>query len=143
MATARTVWRCRRVFRAPRLSLLDRGFAYAIAHVRGGDELGYAWYEAGKLDQRTNTFNDFIDVAQYLIQRRYTGAGKLVAAGGSAGGTLTGAVANDAPELWGAVVSHVPFVDVLNTILDDTLAADETGMARMGQSGGRPKPRST
>ena len=69
----------------------------------------------------------------YLIQQHYTGAGRLVAAGGSAGGTLTGAVANDAPELWGAIVAHVPFVDVLNTILDDTPAADETGMARMGQ----------
>lgn len=108
-------------FSSARLSLLDRGFAYAIAHVRGGDELGYAWYEAGKLDRRANTFNDFIDAARYLIQRRYTGAGRLVAAGGSAGGTLTGAVANDAPELWGAIVAHVPFVDVLNTILDDTL----------------------
>jgi oligopeptidase B len=108
-------------FSSARLSLLDRGFAYAIAHVRGGDELGYAWYEAGKLARRTNTFNDFIDAARYLIQKRYTGAGKLVAAGGSAGGTLTGAVANDAPDLWGAIVAHVPFVDVLNTILDDTL----------------------
>ena len=108
-------------FSSARLSLLDRGFAYAIAHVRGGDELGYAWYEAGKLDRRTNTFNDFIDAAKFLIQQRYTGAGKLVAAGGSAGGTLTGAVANDAPELWGAIVAHVPFVDVLNTILDDSL----------------------
>ncbi len=108
-------------FSSARLSLLDRGFAYAIAHIRGGDELGYAWYEAGKLDRRTNTFNDFIDAAKFLIQRGYTGAGRIVAAGGSAGGTLTGAVANDAPELWGAVVSHVPFVDVLNTILDETL----------------------
>ncbi len=108
-------------FSSARLSLLDRGFAYAIAHVRGGDELGYAWYEAGKLDQRTNTFNDFVDAAEFLIQQRYTGAGRLIASGGSAGGTLTGAVANDAPQLWGAVVSHVPFVDVLNTILDDTL----------------------
>jgi oligopeptidase B len=108
-------------FSSARLSLLDRGFAYAIAHVRGGDELGYSWYEGGKLDRRANTFNDFIDAAKYLIQRGYTGAGRLVAAGGSAGGTLTGAVANDAPELWGAVVSHVPFVDVLNTILDESL----------------------
>ena len=108
-------------FSTSRLSLLDRGFAYAIAHVRGGDELGYAWYEAGKLDRRTNTFNDFVDIASHLIQQRYTGAGKIVAAGGSAGGTLTGAVANAAPELWGAVMSHVPFVDVLNTILDETL----------------------
>jgi oligopeptidase B len=108
-------------FSTSRLSLLDRGFAYAIAHVRGGDELGYAWYEAGKLDRRTNTFDDFVDVARHLIQQRYTGAGRIVAVGGSAGGTLTGVVANDAPDLWGAVVSHVPFVDVLNTILDETL----------------------
>ncbi len=108
-------------FSSARLSLLDRGFAYAIAHIRGGDELGYAWYETGKLGQRTNTFNDFIDAAKFLIKRGYTGAGRLVAAGGSAGGTLTGAVVNAAPELWGAVVSHVPFVDVLNTILDETL----------------------
>jgi oligopeptidase B len=108
-------------FSTSRLSLLDRGFAYAIAHVRGGDELGYAWYEAGKLDRRTNTFDDFVDAARYLIQQRYTGAGRLVAAGGSAGGTLTAAVANVAPDLWGAVISHVPFVDVLNTILDETL----------------------
>jgi oligopeptidase B len=108
-------------FSAARLSLLDRGFAYAIAHVRGGDDLGYAWYEDGKLASRGNTFNDFIDVAQHLIQRHYTAAGRIVAAGGSAGGTLTGAVANSNPELWGAVVSHVPFVDVLNTILDADL----------------------
>jgi len=108
-------------FSSARLSLLDRGFAYAIAHVRGGDELGYAWYEAGKLDRRTNTFNDFVDAAQFLIQQRYTGEGRLVASGGSAGGTLTGAVANSTPRLWGAVVSHVPFVDVLNTILDESL----------------------
>jgi oligopeptidase B len=108
-------------FSAARLSLLDRGFAYAIAHVRGGDDLGYAWYEDGKLDKRGNTFNDFIDVARYLIQRRYSAAGRIVAAGGSAGGTLTGAVANMHPELWGAVVAHVPFVDVLNTILDEEL----------------------
>ena len=100
---------------------MDRGFAYAIAHVRGGDELGYAWYDAGKLDKRTNTFNDFVDAAGFLIQQRYSGEGRLVASGGSAGGTLTGVVANTAPRLWGAVVSHVPFVDVLNTILDDSL----------------------
>ena len=82
---------------------------------------GYAWYEAGKLDRRTNTFNDFVDAAEFLIQQRYTGEGRLVASGGSAGGTLTGAVANSAPRLWGAIVSHVPFVDVLNTILDESL----------------------
>jgi oligopeptidase B len=108
-------------FSSSRLSLLDRGFAYAIAHVRGGDDLGYAWYDAGKLDKRTNTFNDFVDAANFLVQQRYTGEGRLIASGGSAGGTLTGVVANTAPRLWGAVVSHVPFVDVLNTILDESL----------------------
>jgi oligopeptidase B len=108
-------------FSTSRLSLLDRGFAFAIAHVRGGDELGYPWYEAGKLDKRTNTFNDFIDAARFLIGERYSRAGRIVASGGSAGGTLAGAVANDAPQLWGAVVANVPFVDVLNTILDESL----------------------
>jgi len=108
-------------FSASRLSLLDRGFSYAIAHIRGGDDLGYAWYEAGKLDQRTNTFNDFVDVARFLIDAGYTRAGRIAIAGGSAGGELMGAVVNQAPELWGAVAAHVPFVDVLNTMLDPSL----------------------
>jgi oligopeptidase B len=108
-------------FSASRLSLLDRGFAYAIAHIRGGDDLGYAWYEAGKLDKRTNTFNDFVDVARFLIAAGWTRAGRIAIAGGSAGGELMGAVVNQAPELWGAVAAHVPFVDVLNTMLDPTL----------------------
>jgi oligopeptidase B len=108
-------------FSASRLSLLERGFAYAIAHIRGGDDLGYAWYEDGKLDKRTNTFNDFVDVARHLIEQRYTSAGRIAIAGGSAGGELMAAVVNQAPELWGAVVAHVPFVDVLNTMLDTSL----------------------
>ena len=108
-------------FSTPRLSLLDRGFAYAIAHIRGGDELGYHWYEAGKLEQRTNTFNDFVDVARYLISEKATSPGRIAIAGGSAGGELMGAVVNQAPELWGAVAAHVPFVDVLNTMLDTSL----------------------
>jgi oligopeptidase B len=108
-------------FGSARLSLLDRGFVYAIAHIRGGDEMGFAWYEDGKLEKRTNAFNDFIDAARYLIEQHYSQSGRIVAVGGSAGGTLTGAVANAEPQLWGAVVSHVPFVDVLNTILDDGL----------------------
>jgi len=108
-------------FSAARLSLLDRGFIYAVAHIRGGDELGYRWYEDGKLDKRTNTFNDFIDVARGLIALRYTRAQKIAIMGGSAGGTLVGAVLNEAPELWGAAVAQVPFVDVLNTILDADL----------------------
>ena len=103
------------------LSLLDRGFIVVIAHIRGGDDLGYHWYEAGKLDRRTNTFNDFVDVARHLVEEGYTSQGRIAIAGGSAGGELVGAALNLAPELWGAVVAHVPFVDVLNTILDDTL----------------------
>ena len=108
-------------FSTSRLSLLDRGFIFAIAHIRGGDDLGYHWYEAGKLDRRTNTFNDFVDVARHLAAQGYGSEGRIAIAGGSAGGQLMGAVANQAPELWGAVAAHVPFVDVLNTILDDTL----------------------
>ena len=103
------------------LSLLDRGFVFAIAHIRGGDDLGYHWYEAGKLDRRTNAFNDFVDVARFLIQKGYSAEGRIVISGGSAGGQLVGAALNQAPELWGTVVAHVPFVDTLNTILDDTL----------------------
>jgi oligopeptidase B len=108
-------------FSASRVSLLDRGFAYAIAHIRGGDELGYGWYESGKLFQRTNSFNDFIDAARFLIERGYARAGGISISGGSAGGQLMGVVANQAPELWRAVVAHVPFVDALNTMLDPTL----------------------
>ncbi len=108
-------------FSTSRLSLLDRGFIFVIAHIRGGDDLGYHWYEAGKLDKRTNTFNDFVDVARYLIAQGYVAEGRIAISGASAGGQLMGAVVNQAPELWGAVVAHVPFVDVLNTILDETL----------------------
>ena len=108
-------------FSTTRLSLLDRGFLYAIAHVRGGSELGREWYEQGKLGRRTNTFNDFVDVARHLAAKGYTRAGRIAIAGGSAGGELMGAVVNQAPELWGAVAAHVPFVDVLNTMLDDSL----------------------
>ena len=108
-------------FSTSRLSLVDRGFAYAIAHIRGGDDLGRAWYKAGKLEARTNTFNDFVDVAQGLIERGYTAAGRISISGGSAGGELMGAVINSDPGLWGAVVAHVPFVDVLATMLDPTL----------------------
>ncbi len=108
-------------FSANRLSYVDRGFAYAIAHIRGGDDLGYQWYLDGKLTKRTNTFNDFIDAGKALIEMGYTSKGKLTASGGSAGGELMGAVVNQAPEIFGAVVSHVAFVDVLNTMLDETL----------------------
>jgi oligopeptidase B len=108
-------------FSANRLSMVDRGFAYAIAHIRGGDDLGYRWYLDGKLMKRTNTFNDFVDSAKGLIELGFTGKGKVTASGGSAGGELMGAVVNQAPELFGAVVSHVAFVDVLNTMLDKEL----------------------
>ncbi|MEO7563605.1 MAG: prolyl oligopeptidase family serine peptidase, partial [Sphingomicrobium sp.] len=108
-------------FNTNRLSLLDRGFACAIAHIRGGDDLGYRWFLDGKLMKRTNTFNDFVDVAKGLIDAGFASAGKIGINGGSAGGELMGAVANSNPELWGAVVADVPFVDVLNTMLDDTL----------------------
>jgi oligopeptidase B len=108
-------------FSTNRISLLDRGYAFAIAHIRGGDEMGYQWYLDGKLNRRTNTFNDFVDVGRALIAQRYTSAGRIAAQGGSAGGELMGAVVNQAPELFGAVVADVPFVDVVNTMLDDTL----------------------
>jgi oligopeptidase B len=108
-------------FSTSRLSLLDRGMAFAIAHIRGGDDLGQQWYLEGKLEKRTNTFHDFIDVARGLVAQGWTEAGRIAIAGGSAGGELMGAVINEAPELWGAVAAHVPFVDVLNTMLDPTL----------------------
>ena len=108
-------------FSTTRLSLVDRGFIYAIAHIRGGDDMGRAWYKAGKLERRTNTFNDFVDVARGLIDRGYARAGRISISGGSAGGELMGAVINSDPGLWGAVVAHVPFVDVLATMLDDSL----------------------
>jgi oligopeptidase B len=108
-------------FSTSRLSLVDRGFAFAIAHIRGGDDLGYQWFLDGKLKKRTNTFNDFIDVTRGLIAEGYAKAGRVAAQGGSAGGELMGAIVNQAGELYGAVVADVPFVDVLNTMLDDTL----------------------
>lgn len=108
-------------FRSERLSLLDRGFAFAIAHIRGGSDLGRAWYDDGKLLKKRNTFTDFIDCANYLVENRYTSREKLVIQGGSAGGMLMGAVMNEAPDLCRAVVAMVPFVDTLTTCLDPTL----------------------
>jgi oligopeptidase B len=108
-------------FSTGRLSLLDRGFAYAIAHIRGGDDLGQQWYHEGKLDKRVNTFNDFVDVAKGLIDGGWTSAGRIATAGRSAGGELMGAIVNTDPGLWGAVIADVPFVDVLNTMLDADL----------------------
>jgi oligopeptidase B len=108
-------------FNSNRLSLLDRGFVYAIAHIRGGGELGKPWHDAGRMQHKRNTFTDFISVAEDLIAGRYTSSSKLVIEGGSAGGLLMGAVTNLRPDLFRAVVSHVPFVDVLNTMLDTSL----------------------
>jgi oligopeptidase B len=108
-------------FSTARISLLDRGWAYAIAHIRGGDDLGYNWYLEGKLTKRTNAFTDFVDSAKGLIDAKFTKPGRIAINGGSAGGELMGAVANSNPDLWGAVVADVPFVDVLNTMLDDSL----------------------
>jgi oligopeptidase B len=108
-------------FSTARLSLLDRGWAFAIAHIRGGDDLGYDWYLQGKAEARWNTFRDFVDAARGLIAAGYSSAGKIAINGGSAGGELMGVVANTDPELWGAVVADVPFVDVLNTMLDADL----------------------
>lgn len=108
-------------FGSSRLSLLDRGFVYAIAHIRGGQELGRAWYEDGKLLNKQNTFTDFIDAAEYLIEEGYTSPDRLFARGGSAGGLLMGAVANMRPDLWRGIVAHVPFVDVVTTMLDESI----------------------
>ena len=108
-------------FSSVRLSLLDRGFVYAIAHVRGGGELGRPWYEDGKLLHKRNTFTDFVACAQHLVDNGLTTPAGLVARGGSAGGLLMGAVANLRPDLFGAIVAEVPFVDALTTILDETL----------------------
>jgi oligopeptidase B len=108
-------------FSTTRLSLIDRGFAYAIAHIRGGDDLGRRWYLQGKMFERRNTYNDFVDAGRGLIELGYTKEGKISASGGSAGGELMGAIVNQAPELFGAVAAHVPFVDVLNTMLDESL----------------------
>ena len=108
-------------FSTMRLSLVDRGMVYAIAHVRGGDDLGRKWYLDGKLFERKNSFGDFIDVARGLIAKGYTSAGKISIEGRSAGGQVMGVVNNEAPELWGAVLAGVPFVDVINTMTDKSL----------------------
>lgn len=108
-------------FSANRISLLDRGFVYALIHVRGGGELGQNWYQQGKLTHKPNTFSDFIDATQALIKDGYGQPGRIYAMGGSAGGLLMGAVINQAPQLYNAVVAQVPFVDVVTTMLDDSI----------------------
>jgi oligopeptidase B len=108
-------------FSANRLSLVDRGFVYAIAHIRGGTDKGWGWYLDGKREKKTNSFDDFASAGRALIEAKYTGVKRIVGHGGSAGGMLMGAVANRAGELFAGIVAEVPFVDVLNTMLDDTL----------------------
>lgn len=108
-------------FSSVRLSLLDRGFIYAIAHIRGGQDKGYEWYEKGKLLQKKNTFSDFIDCAEYLVQQQYTSPAHLYAMGGSAGGLLMGAVINLRPDLFNGIIAAVPFVDVVTTMLDESI----------------------
>lgn len=108
-------------FNSNLISLLDRGFIYAMAHIRGGQELGRQWYEDGKLLNKINTFNDFIDVSEYLIEQQYTSSSRLFAGGGSAGGLLMGAVINMRPDLYKGIVAGVPFVDVVTTMLDETI----------------------
>ncbi|NOQ71246.1 MAG: prolyl oligopeptidase family serine peptidase [Crocinitomix sp.] len=108
-------------FSSVRLSLLDRGFAFAIAHVRGGQEMGRQWYEDGKLLKKKNTFYDFIDCGKYLVENNYTSSEHLYAEGGSAGGLLMGGIANMEPELWNGIIAAVPFVDVINTMLDESI----------------------
>lgn len=108
-------------FSSVRLSLLDRGFVFAIAHIRGGQAMGRQWYEDGKLMKKINTFNDFIDCGKYLLEKQYTSSNHLYAMGGSAGGLLMGSVVNLEPELFNGVIAAVPFVDVVSTMLDETI----------------------
>jgi len=108
-------------FSTGRLSLVDRGFVYAIAHIRGGTDKGWHWYQDGKFEKKPNTFTDFIAAAEHLLATGYAAPAKIIAQGGSAGGMLMGAVANMRPDLFGGIIAEVPFVDVMNTMLDDTL----------------------
>lgn len=108
-------------FSSTRLSLLDRGFIYAIAHIRGGEDLGREWYEDGKLLKKKNTFTDFIDCSKFVVNEKFTSPEHLYAEGGSAGGLLMGVIANESPELYNGIIAQVPFVDVVTTMLDDTI----------------------
>jgi oligopeptidase B len=122
-------------FTSNRLSLLDRGFAFAIAHIRGGEEMGRQWYEDGKLLHKQNTFTDFIDCASYLVAQQYTSPQHLYANGGSAGGLLMGAVINMRPDLWHGVVADVPFVDVVTTMLDESIPLTTNEFDEWGNPG--------
>jgi oligopeptidase B len=119
-------------FRTSRLSLLDRGFVFAMAHVRGGGEMGRAWYEQGRLEHKANTFTDFIAAADHLVATKYAAPTRLAARGGSAGGLLMGVIVNLRPELFAAVVAEVPFVDVVTTMLDPTLPLTVTEWEEWG-----------
>src|SRR5262249_26380020 len=119
-------------FGVERLSLVDRGFVYAIAHVRGGGEKGEAWHDAGRLANKRNTFSDFIAVAEHLVRLGLTRPGRIVASGASAGGTLVGAVANLRPDLFAGIYTEVPFVDALNTLLDRSLPLTESSFSEFG-----------
>jgi oligopeptidase B len=119
-------------FSIPRLSLVDRGVSFAVAHIRGGGELGRRWYEDGKLLAKKNTFTDFVAAARHLVKTGWTASDRLVARGGSAGGLLMGAVANLAPDAFAGIVAQVPFVDALNTILDPSLPLTVTEWEEWG-----------
>jgi oligopeptidase B len=119
-------------FSIPRLSLLNRGFVYAIAHIRGGGEMGRSWYTNGKLLHKKNTFTDFVACAKHLVSEKWTAADRLVARGGSAGGLLMGAALNLAPDAFAGIVAQVPFVDALNTILDPSLPLTVTEWEEWG-----------
>ena len=123
-------------FRTGILSLVDRGFVYAIAHIRGGTEKGWRWYMDGKREKKPNTFTDFIACGEALIDAGYTSRGRIVAHGGSAGGMLMGAVANLAPDLFAGIIAEVPFVDVLNTMLDSELPLTPPEWPEWGNPGG-------
>jgi oligopeptidase B len=125
-------------FSSNRLSLLDRGAIYGIAYIRGGGELGEEWREQGRMMQKLNTFNDFIDSAEYLVKNRYTSSDRLVINGGSAGGLLMGAVVNMRPDLFKAAVAQVPFVDVINTMLDATLPLTTSEYTEWGNPNEKP-----
>ena len=124
-------------FQSERLSLLDRGFAYAIAHIRGGQELGREWYESGKLLKKKNTFTDFIACAEHLIREKYTAPDRLFTQGGSAGGLLMGAVVNMRPDLFNGVIAQVPFVDVVTTMLDASIPLTTSEYDEWGNPGDR------
>jgi oligopeptidase B len=125
-------------FNSNRLSLLDRGVIYVIAHIRGGGELGEEWRQQGRMMKKMNTFTDFIASAEYLVKNRYTSTDRLVIQGGSAGGLLMGAVSNMRPDLFKAVVANVPFVDVLNTMLDATLPLTTSEYIEWGNPNEKP-----